>query len=81
MANKKGMNPLAAGAIGAAIGAAVGVAAVELSDEKNRNAVGKKLGEIREEGEKVYTQIQKSATEAKGKVTDAKNDIEKKVKK
>lgn len=81
MANKKGMNPLAAGAIGAAIGAAVGVAAVELSDEKNRQAVGKKLGELRIEGEKVYTQIQKSANEAKDRIESAKNSTEKNIKK
>lgn len=63
MANKKGMSPLAAGAIGAAIGAAVGVAAVELADEKNRAAVGKKLGDMKEEGEKVVAGIEKTATE------------------
>lgn len=80
--NKKGgINPLAAGAIGAAIGAAIGVAAVELSDEKNRNAVGKKLGEIREEGEKVYAQLKETATEARDKVEGAKNETEEKIKK
>lgn len=44
--NNKGMNPLAAGAIGAAVGAAVGVAAVELSDEKNRERLGEKMAEV-----------------------------------
>lgn len=82
MANKKGgINPLAAGAVGAAIGAAIGVAAVELSDEKNRKAVGKKLEELREEGERVYAKIKESSIEARDKVEGAKNVTEKKIKK
>lgn len=70
MANKKNtnnMNPVAAGLVGAAVGAAVGVAAAELSVKENRDAAGKKLGEIKEEGEKIYSNLQKKVEEVKGK--------------
>lgn len=44
--NKKGMNPITAGAIGAGIGALAGAAAVVLSDEKTRKKIGKKIEEL-----------------------------------
>lgn len=74
MANKKGMNPLTVGAIGAAVGAAVGIAAVELSDPKNRKAIQKKIGELEEKGEQAYAELQKTATEVKGKTEDFANE-------
>lgn len=56
MPHDKGMNPVAAGLVGAAVGAAVGVGVAELSDEGNRKAVEKKFGEIKKEGEKALHQ-------------------------
>lgn len=44
---KKGINPAAAGLVGAAIGAAAGAAAVALSDAKNRKKLGNTVNEIK----------------------------------
>ncbi|MCR4305737.1 MAG: hypothetical protein NUV73_01490 [Candidatus Daviesbacteria bacterium] len=72
--NDKGMNPLAAGAIGAAIGAAVGVAAVELADKGNREKLQDKLEELEEKGEQVYAGLKETATNVKDKVEGVKKD-------
>lgn len=72
--NDKGMNPLAAGVIGAAVGAAVGAAAVELADEKNRENLQNKLEELEEKGEQVYAGLKKTATNVKDKVEGIKED-------
>jgi gas vesicle protein len=76
MTNKKVMNPVEAGMIGAVAGAAVGAAAVILSEEKNREAIGDEIDEVKKGGQKIYNQV-------KGKVedmaTDAKDKAEKAV--
>jgi len=46
MTNKKG-NGVMAGVVGAVVGAAIGATAVVLSDEKNRNKIGKKFEELK----------------------------------
>jgi gas vesicle protein len=79
MTNKKGMSPLAAGAVGAAVGAAVGIAAVELSDEKNRKIIGEKLGDLKETASGVRDTIEEFASQTQGKVGDAVNDTKKKI--
>jgi gas vesicle protein len=68
MTNQKGMDPLKAGAIGAAVGAAavVGIgAAAALSSEENRAMVGDKIEEIKEKledkGEEAYDAAKKAA--------------------
>lgn len=61
--DKKGINPAAAGIVGAAIGAAVAGAAIALSDKENRKKVGKKLTQIRNEGEKKLTELKKVANQ------------------
>lgn len=47
--NDKGMSPVAAGVVGAVVGAAVGATAVVLSEEKNREAIGKKFNEVKDD--------------------------------
>ncbi len=76
MANddNKGVNPAAAGVVGAVIGAAVAGAAVALSDKENRKKVGKAIEEIREEGTKRFTQLKNAADQVK---TQAVAQIEK----
>lgn len=48
--NKKGINPVTAGAIGAAVTAAAGTAAVVLSDSKRRQKIGKTLNTLGKKG-------------------------------
>lgn len=84
--NNKGINPVVVGMVGVA----VGVAAVELSNEKKRKKVQKKLGEFRERGEQAYAELKRTATDVKGKLEElsslarekvAENGTEKKIKK
>lgn len=79
LSDKKGINSVTAGAIGAAIGAVVGVAALGLTSDKNRKAVQKKLGEFRKEGEKAYTQFKKTTTEVNDKLEEVSSLTEGKV--
>lgn len=72
MAKNKGMNQVAAGLVGAA---------VELTDEKNRKTVQEKLGELRKEGKKAYSELKKTATEIKDIVEEVKGNTEKKIQK
>jgi gas vesicle protein len=73
MVNKKGMNAVEAGAIGAVVGAAVGAAAVALSSEKNRKAIGKKFNEVKKDGQKIISDI-------KGKVEEISSQGKEKAK-
>ena len=68
MAKNKGINQVAAGLVGAV---------VELTDEKNRKTVQKKLRELKEEGENAYSELKKTATEVKGMVESAKDNTKK----
>lgn len=72
MVNKKGMNAVEAGAIGAVVGAAVGAAAVVLSEEKNRKMIGRKFEDLKKGGQKIYS-------DARNKMGDMASAGEKKV--
>lgn len=70
MANseKKSVNPLEAGVVGAIIGAAATAAAVVLSDEKNRKKAEKILNDLQTKGDKIIKEISKKALEIKDQV-------------
>lgn len=72
MGDKKGINPAAAGLVGAAIGAAAGAAAVALSSEKNRKKLGKTVKNLTDEGTKTINEL-------KGKIDQWRDDAEEKV--
>jgi len=82
MANKKGMNSVAAGLVGAAVGAAVGAGVVVLSEEKNRKKIGKKFNEFKEDGQKVYSDIkdktEELSSQGEEKVEEAKKVVKSK---
>ncbi len=63
MVSKKGSSAVGAGIAGAVIGAAIGATAVALSNKDTRNKIGKKFGEYKKEGQKIYSDL-------KGKVED-----------
>lgn len=83
MANKKGMNPVEAGIIGVAAGLAVGATAVALSSKENREKIGKKLNEIKKEGQKAYSgikdKVEDMTSQAEGKVEEAKQAVKSKL--
>lgn len=70
MADDKGMNPAVAGAVGVAVGAAVGVAAAELADKDKREAVAEKVGELKEQGQQMYSDL-------KDKIAEVTDDAKK----
>lgn len=57
----KGVNPLAAGAMGAVVGAVAGAAAVAMTDEENRKKVTKAINKLKTEGNKRLSQIRQRA--------------------
>ncbi len=63
--DKKGLNPLATGVVGAVIGAAATAAAIALSDEKNRAKAEKVLGDLEKQGSSIFKQVAKMAMEIK----------------
>lgn len=65
---KKSVNPLEAGVIGAIIGAAATAAAVVLSDEKNRKKAEKILNDLQNKGDKIIKEISQKALEIKDQV-------------
>ena len=67
--DKKGLNPLATGVVGAVIGAAAAAAAIALSDEKNRAKAEKVLGDLEKQGGTIFKQISKMAMEIKDRGT------------
>jgi KaiC/GvpD/RAD55 family RecA-like ATPase len=71
MANKKGMNPVEAGIIGAAAGLAVGATAVALSSEENREKIGKEFNKVKEEVGKAVSQGQAAVEEKVGQAKEA----------
>ncbi len=79
--DNKGVNPLATGIAGAIIGAAAGVAAMALSDEKNRKKAEKVLGDLEKEGAKVFQEIKRVALELKEKGVKQSPEAKKKLKK
>ncbi len=87
MSDKKGINPAAAGMVGAVVGAAVGAAAVVLSDEKNRKKLGAKVDQFKKEGSKTFQDLKRRAGETqeqfnkrveqiRGKVEAEKENLE-----
>lgn len=62
---KKGINPAAAGVVGAVIGAAAAGAAIALSDKENRKKVGKVIKEVKTEGSKRLAQLKKAADQVR----------------
>lgn len=62
---KKGVNPLTSGVVGAVIGAAATAAAIALSDEKNRKKVEAVLSDLQKQGDKVLKEITKRAMDLK----------------
>lgn len=67
MSDKKGVNPAAAGLIGAVVGAAAGAAAVVMSDEKTRRKVEKAIKVLKNEGIKKYQEFQGSVSRVQRK--------------
>lgn len=65
MADKKEVNPLEAGVVGAVIGAAAAAAAIALSNEKNRKKVEQVLKNLQKNGDKIFSEISKRAMEIK----------------
>ena len=83
-ANKDdGMNPVAAGVVGAVVGAAVGATAVVLSEEKNRKAIGDKFNEVKGQVQDMASgagdKVQEAVSQGKEKVKEAKKDIKSKL--
>lgn len=78
---KGGVSPLTAAAIGAAVGAAGSLAAVALSDKQTRQKIGKKVNELRAQGNKTLDEIRKRAEslrmEAKNRVQQTKESARK----
>ena len=81
MAENKGINPLATGVAGAIIGAAAAAAAMFLSDEKNRKKAEKVLGELEEDGSRVFKEVKRMALELKDKGLKALPEVSIKSKK
>lgn len=71
MAEKKSVNPLEAGVVGAIIGAAATAAAVVLSDEKNRKKAEQILNDLQKKGDKIIKEISKKALEIKDQTQPA----------
>lgn len=67
MANKKGVNMVEAGIVGAVVGAAVGATAVVLSKEKNRKKLKNKFNQLEKEGQKVYADLKEKVDELSSK--------------
>ena len=70
-----------AGIIGAVVGAAVGAAAVVLSDEKNRKALGKKFdkikGKVVEMSKDIKDKVEEVASKEVKKVEEVKKVLKK----
>ena len=64
--NKKPMDPLTAGAIGAGIGALAGAAAVALSDEKTRKKLGREFSKFEKKIEDATSDTEHKIAEIKG---------------
>lgn len=81
--NKKGVNAVEAGIVGAVVGAAVGATAVVLSDAKNRKKIGKKFEEFKKDGQQVYSDLKDKVEEmtsgAEEKVEEAKKAVKSKL--
>ena len=83
---KKGVNPLTSGVVGAVIGAAATAAAIALSDEKNRKKVEAVLSDLQKQGDKVLQEITRRAMDIKdmgdraltGKVKSKKEKVKSK---
>lgn len=78
---KKGLNPLATGVVGAVIGAAATAAAIALSDEKNRAKAEKVLKDLEKQGSSIFRQVSKMAMELKDRGVKALPEAKSKVKK
>jgi gas vesicle protein len=83
MANKKGMNPVEAGIIGAAAGLAVGATAVALSSKENRKKIGKGFEKVKEMGQEAYSdmkaKVEDVASQGEAKVEEAKKTVKSKL--
>ncbi len=83
MTNKKRVNSVTAGIVGAVVGAAVGATAVALSDEKTRKKISKKFNEYKKDGQKVYSDLQNKVDEltsqGKEKVKEVKKTLKSKL--
>lgn len=83
MTNDKGMNPVAAGVVGAVVGAAVGATAVVLSEEKNRKAIGKGINDVKDKVEEMAGGVSDKAKEVvetgEKKVEEAKKELKSKL--
>lgn len=81
---KNKVNPVVAGVVGAVVGAAVGAGAVVLSNEKNRKAIKNKFKDLKEQGQKVYSDLQgkveKLSATAEESVSKKTKDIKKSIK-
>lgn len=72
-----GMNPIAAGVMGAVAGAAVGAtAAVVLSDEKTRNKIGDVFNNISKNAPKMVDQGKQRVKELRDKASDIMSDAQ-----
>ena len=60
---KKGVNPAAAGLVGAVVGAAAASAVIALSDKKTRKRMEKGLNDLKSEGKKKLYQFKKKLEE------------------
>lgn len=63
--DKKGINPAAAGVVGAVIGAAAAGAAIALSDKDNRKKLEKAFKEAKTESSKRFIQLKTAADSVK----------------
>ena len=75
-----GMNPIAAGVMGAVAGAAVGAtAAVVLSDEKTRNKIGDVVNNISKNAPKMVDKGRQKVKEFREKASDIMGDAQEKL--
>lgn len=82
--NKTGVQVAEAGILGAVIGAAVGAGAVALSNEKNQKFIKNKFNDLKEQGQKVISDMQDKAAEltatGKEKVGEKVKEVKKGIK-
>lgn len=69
---KKDVNAIVVGLVGAAVGAAVAAGSIALADEKKRKKLQELLSEIKDRGSKVIDIVQKEA-ENMGQLSNGKS--------
>jgi len=81
MAEKKGMDPKVAAALGAAAGLAVGAVAGALTDPKKRDKIKETAQKLQKSAQNAVKELGSKAQEMRGEVSDRIDQVEAKAKK